>query len=233
MDVTTTTVAARARRSTIALKLLMAVTGAVFIGYVLLHMYGNLKVFAGQTAFDEYAEHLREFGEPILPREGLLWIIRVVLIASLVAHVYAAFALWSRNSGARDHKYTMKKVTTSTLSSRTMRWGGLALLFFIVFHILHLTTRTITPGSDSDSVYQRLVAGFQPEFWYVTVVYLLAMGALAMHLRHGVFSASQTMGLTSTPAAAARARMLGLGLAVVIAGGFALVPLSVLFGIVE
>ena len=163
---TTPTLAARSRTSTILLKLLMAGTGLVFIGYVLLHMYGNLKVFAGQESFDTYAEHLREFGEPILPYSGLLWIIRVVLLGSLIVHAYCAFTLWSRAHGARTQKYAVTKRKHSTLSSKTMRWGGLALLLFVVFHILHFTTRTITPGGDSDSPYQRLVNGFSPEQWW-------------------------------------------------------------------
>lgn len=211
----------------------MALTGLIFIGYVLLHMFGNLKVFSGQESFDKYAEFLREFGEPILPYAGFLWIIRVVLLLSLVGHVYAAFKLWSRAEGARSQKYVVKKAVGASLSSRTMRWGGVALLSFIIFHILHLTTKTITPGSDSESVYTRLVAGFQPEFWYVTLFYLVALGALAMHLRHGVWSASQTLGLTNSPQARMRANLAGYAIAIVVAGGFALVPLSVLVGIVD
>ncbi|NYG55102.1 succinate dehydrogenase cytochrome b subunit [Nocardioides perillae] len=223
----------RSTRSTIALKLLMAVTGLVFVGYVLAHMYGNLKVFAGQESFDSYAEHLREIGEPLLPYEGLLWIIRVVLLLSLVGHAYAAYTLWARAAKARTQRYTVKKAAGATLSSRTMRWGGTALLLFVVFHVLHLTTRTITPGSNSDSPYERLVAGFQPEFWYVAAFYLLATAALAMHLRHGVWSASQTLGLTNSAAARRRANLAGYTLAVVVAGGFAIVPLAVLLGIVD
>ena len=88
---------------------MMAVSGIIFVLYVLLHMYGNLKVLAGQAAFDEYAHHLREFGEPMLPYEGLLWIIRVVLVVALLAHAYAAFALWSRANGARPQRYAVKK----------------------------------------------------------------------------------------------------------------------------
>ncbi len=233
MTTTTPTLAARSRTSTILLKLLMAGTGLVFIGYVLLHMYGNLKVFGGQESFDSYAEHLREFGEPILPYAGLLWILRVVLLGSLVVHVYAAVALWRRARGARTQKYTVAKRVHSTWSSKTMRWGGVALLLFVVFHILHLTTRTITPGGDSDSPYQRMVNGFSPEQWWVPVIYILATVALAMHLRHGTWSAAQTLGLTSTPAARHRANAAGYTLAVVIAGGFAIVPLAVLVGIVE
>ena len=211
----------------------MAVTGLVFIGYVLLHMYGNLKVFGGQEAFDDYAHHLRTFGEPILPYGGLLWVMRVVLILSLLVHVLATFKLWARASGARTHKYAVTKAVGSSLSSRVMRWGGLSLLLFIIFHVLHLTTRTITPGGDSGSPFQRMVNGFSPDTWWVTVIYLLALVALAMHLRHGVWSAAQTLGLTSTAAARARANAAGYTVAAVTAIGFALVPLSILFGIVE
>jgi succinate dehydrogenase / fumarate reductase cytochrome b subunit len=233
--VTTTTKspAARARSSTIVWKLAMAVTGLVFIGYVLLHMYGNLKVFAGQESFDRYAEHLREIGEPILPHGGLLWIVRVVLLASIAIHATAAVKLWSRASGARSQKYVVRKAVQASWSSRTMRWGGITILLFVVFHLLEFTFRAVTPGGDSDSPYQRLVNGFQPEQWWVVVVYLLAMGALAMHLRHGVFSAAQTIGLTGSPEKARRWNLAGYTVAVVVAGGFALVPLSVLFGIVD
>ncbi|MDN5892834.1 MAG: succinate dehydrogenase cytochrome b subunit [Nocardioides sp.] len=223
----------RSTRSTIALKILMAVTGLVFIGYVLLHMYGNLKVFAGQEAFDEYAHHLRTFGEPMLPYGGLLWVIRAVLLLSVIGHAYSAFALWSRASKARTHKYVMMKAVTATLSSRMMRWGGVALLLFVVFHLLHLTTHTINVNGDPGSPYERLVSSFQPGQWWVAVIYLLAMLALAMHLRHGVFSVSQTLGYSNNARSRARANFAGVFLAVVIAGGFALVPLSILFGIVD
>ena len=210
----------------------MALTGLVFIGYVIAHMYGNLKVFGGAEAFDSYAHHLRELGEPILPHEGALWIIRVVLIVSLVVHTVAAYRLWARAAGARSHRYAMKKATRSTLSSRTMRWGGTALLLFIVFHILNLTTRTITPGGDSDSPYQRMLNTFSPQNWWVTVIYLLAMVALAMHLRHGVFSSAQTLGYTSTPSARAFWNRAAWAVAIVTAGGYALVPLSIILGLV-
>ena len=233
MATTTLVKGNRAYRSTITLKILMAVTGLVFIGYLLLHMYGNLKVFGGQESFDGYAHHLRTFGEPILPYSGLLWIIRVVLLLSLLVHAAAAYKLWAVAAGARSHKYAVKKAAVSSLSSRTMRWGGTALLLFVVFHILHLTTRTITPGGDSASPYERMVNGFSPDTWWVSVVYLLATVALAMHLRHGVWSAAQTLGFTNTPAARARFNIAGYVLALVIAGGFAIVPLSILFGIVE
>ena len=100
---------ARSTRSTIALKLLMAVSGIIFIGFVLLHMYGNLKAFAGHDAYNDYAHHLRTFGEPMLPYGGLLWVIRAVLIVSLVVHVYAAVTLWRRARMARTIRYQVKK----------------------------------------------------------------------------------------------------------------------------
>lgn len=210
----------------------MAVTGLVFIGYVLLHMYGNLKVFAGHDAFNEYAHHLRTFGEPMLPHEGLLWIIRAVLVLSIIGHAYAAFTLWSRAHQARSHKYVVRKAAAATLSSRTMRWGGLAILAFVVWHLLHFTIGKVNPdGGPTNDPYNLVVDSFG--VWWMTVIYLLAMVALAMHLRHGVWSASQTLGLTSTAGARERANFVAVTLAVVIAGGFALVPLSILFGIVD
>ncbi len=211
----------------------MAVSGLIFVGYVLAHMYGNLKVFSGQEAFDEYSHHLRTLGEPLLPYAGFLWVMRVLLILALVVHATAAYRLWARAAGARTHKYAMKKAAVASLSSRTMRWGGTALLLFVIFHLLHLTTHTINPGGDPESPYQRLVNGFAPENWWVSAIYLLAMVALGMHLRHGTWSAAQTLGWTSTPAARVRWNVVGYTVAIVVAGGFALVPLSVLFGIVE
>jgi succinate dehydrogenase / fumarate reductase cytochrome b subunit len=211
----------------------MAVTGVVFVLWLLAHMYGNLKVFAGQQAFDAYAAHLRTIGEPILPYAGFLWVVRAILIVCLVVHVVAALKLWARAQGARTKRYVMKKAMAATISSRTMRWGGVTIFLFLIWHLLEFTFRAATPGGDSNSPYQRLVNAFQPQEWWVVVIYLLALLALGMHLRHGVWSASQTMGLTSSPAARRRANGLGYLLAVVIAGGFAIVPLSVLFGIVD
>jgi succinate dehydrogenase / fumarate reductase, cytochrome b subunit len=229
---TTLVKAARGSRSTIALKLLMAVSGLVFIGYLLLHMYGNLKVFAGHDAFNEYAHHLRTFGEPMLPGSGLLWVIRIVLLVALVAHVYAFLALTARAQKARTHKYSVKKNLASSLSSRTMRWGGVALLIFVVWHLIHFTIGKVNPdGGPTNDPYNLLVDSFS--VWWMTLIYLLALLALAMHLHHGTWSALQTLGLTSSAPARARAKQAGWLVAIVIAGGFALVPLSVLVGIVD
>ncbi len=222
---------ARATRSTIALKLAMAVSGIVFIGYVLAHMYGNLKAFAGHDAYNSYAHHLREFGEPMLPYEGFLWIMRVALIVALVVHVGSAAALWRRANNARTVKYEVKKNKGSSLSSRTMRWGGLAILFFVIWHLIHFTIGKVNPaGGETNDPYNLMVESF--DLWWMTLIYLAAMLALAMHLHHGTFSALQTLGFTNTATSRARARVAGWVVAVVIAGGFSLVPLFTLFGVI-
>jgi succinate dehydrogenase cytochrome b subunit len=210
----------------------MAGSGLIFIGYLLLHMYGNLKVFAGHDAFNEYAYHLRTFGEPMLPHEGLLWIVRAVLIVAIAAHLYSAAVLARRAAKARTTKYVMKKNKASSLSSRTMRWGGLALLLFIIWHLVNFTIGKYNPtGGETDDPYNLVVDNF--DTWWITLIYLAALGALALHLHHGVWSACQTLGLTNSERTRNRAKDLGVLVAVLIAGGFALVPLSILFGIVE
>lgn len=227
---------ARATRTTITLKIAMALSGLLFIAFVLGHMYGNLKAFSGQESFNSYAEHLRELGEPLLPYSGLLWIIRVGLIVALVVHVACAVALWRRAGSARSVQYANRKYRNSSLSSRTMRWGGLTVLLFLVWHLLNFTIGKINvatgeTGSAAGDPYSLLVDSFQ--VWWLTVFYLVAMAALALHLHHGTFSSMQTLGLTNTVASRQRARLAGWVLAVVVAGGFSLVPLGVLVGIIE
>lgn len=210
----------------------MAVTGIIFIAYVLLHMYGNLHAFGGHDDFNSYAHHLRTIGTPFLPYAGLLWIIRVVLLVSIAGHAYAAFTLWARAGRARSQRYAVRKRVAATLSSRMMRWGGVALLLFVVWHLIHFTIGKVNPtGGPTEDPYRLLVDSFS--VWWMTLIYLLALVALGMHLRHGVWSAAQTLGLTNTAASRTRADVLGVVLAVVIAGGFALVPLAVLFGLID
>lgn len=209
----------------------MAVSGLVFIAFVITHMYGNLKAFSGHDAYNIYADHTRSVGEPVLPRGGLLWLIRVALLSSLVVHVTCAVLLWKRAAAARTTKYVVKRNVASTLSSRTMRWGGLTLLVFIVWHLLNFTVGKVNvQGGPTDDPYNLLVDSF--DTWWLTLVYLVAMLALGMHLRHGVWSAAQTLGLTNNAAARRNAHMLAALTAVVIAGGFSLVPIFVLAGVI-
>ena len=224
----------RATRSTIALKLAMAASGIIFIVFVLLHMYGNLKAFAGHDAYNEYAEHLRTLGTPMLPHSGALWIIRVVLIVSLIVHVVTAVVLWRRAGKARSTRYQVKRNVASSLSSRTMRWGGLTILLFLIWHLINFTIGKVNiDGGATNDPYNLLVDTFSAQGGWMTIIYLLAMLALGFHLHHGVFSACQTLGYTSTATSRARARMAGWAVAIVIAGGFSLVPLFVVFDVIS
>ncbi len=213
------------------MKILMAGSGLLFVLYVLMHMYGNLKIFAGQEAFDGYAHHLRTLGEPILPYSGFLWLFRALLVVALVTHAGSAYWLWSKANGARSTKYQVKKAVEASLSSKMMRWGGTFLLLFLVFHLLQYTTNSIQVNGAFESPYQRVLAGFS--VWWVVVIYLLALFALGMHLHHGVWSASQTLGLTGTPKARRHAKLTGLAVALIVGVGFALPPLAILFGLVK
>jgi succinate dehydrogenase / fumarate reductase cytochrome b subunit len=231
MATLTTTSSGRASvRTTIAMKIVMALSGALFVFFVAAHMYGNLKMFAGPAAFDEYAHHLRTMGEPILPYSGFLWILRVALVVALVAHAFSAFYLWRRANGARSTRYAVKKAAVATLSSKTMRWGGVALLLFLVFHLAQFTWQTIHVGGTFASPYERVYAAFS--VWWVVAIYLAALAALGMHLRHGVWSASQTLGLTGSPSAARTAGATAMAVGLVVAVGFALPPLAILFGLI-
>jgi succinate dehydrogenase / fumarate reductase cytochrome b subunit len=219
----------------VALKALMAVSGLIMIGYLLAHMYGNLKVFAGQASFDGYAEHLRTLGEPILPHAGLLWIIRVVLLAAVLGHAYSAFSLWSRahkaRGGSKRYQTSKSKLGVQrSYASFTLRWGGVVILLFVIFHLLHFTWNTIHPGGAADSPYVRVVNGFS--VWWVVLAYTLAMVAVGFHLRHGMWSALTTLGANTSAIARHRLNLLAYAVAGVVTIGFLLPPYSILLGLV-
>ena len=232
MATTTLVKGARASRSTIALKMLMAVSGLIFVGFVLTHMYGNLKAFEGHDAYNEYAEHLRTIGTPMLPYAGLLWIIRAVLLLSLIVHVYCAATLWRRARNARTVKYQVKKHVGAIFASRLMRWGGVTLLLFIVWHLLNFTIGKVNvDGGPTNDPYNLLVDSFNT--WWLTLIYLVAMAMLGAHLHHGIWSATQTLGLTGSLRSRRLAKQVAFTLAVIVSGGFSLVPIFVLAGVIE
>jgi len=136
----------------------MAVSGLIMVLFLLAHMYGNLKIFEGQQAFDGYSAYLRKIGEPLLPRVGALWIVRVVLLLSVVIHVYAAFTLWHRfrtaTAGKGGWRYESKKNRRGvqrSYASFTMRWGGVLIGLFVIYHILNLSAdyRLFTVGGET------------------------------------------------------------------------------------
>ena len=233
----TTTLSARpvtSRRTTVALKFLMASTGLLFALFVLVHMYGNLKLLVSENAYNTYAEHLRTMFEPILPHAGFLWILRVVLILAVIVHVYAALTLWARSGNARRTRYAAGKVA---LRSAWMRWGGVALFLFIVWHLIEFTIAKISVNPDKTGVavtqnpYELVVASFQ--VWWLTLIYVLAMIALGLHLEHGLFSAMQTLGWTNSVRTYRYAKILGyVGSALVVAG-FLIPPLAIQVGLVK
>ncbi|MGV1008709.1 MAG: succinate dehydrogenase cytochrome b subunit [Dermatophilaceae bacterium] len=231
------TVETRARRTTVFMKLLMATTGAFFVLFVLFHMYGNLKIFAGPAAFNEYAEHLREMFMPILPYSGFLWILRVLLLVSVAVHAYAALFLWARARGARVDRYAVRSAAKGASRSLWMRWGGIALLLFVVFHLVQFTVPKVNVNASVPNVvalatpYRLVVASFQ--VWWVVLIYVLAMAALALHLFHGVWSGAQTLGWTNSAHSRRVAKATGHVLATVIVVGFILPPLAIFFGLVK
>ncbi|MGI8858179.1 MAG: succinate dehydrogenase cytochrome b subunit [Thermomicrobiales bacterium] len=218
-------------RTSIGKKAVMAVTGFILYLFMIAHIYGNLKVFEGREKFNAYSDYLRTVGNPIFFRTELLWIIRVVLLASVILHIVAAAQLTQRSYASRPVQYVNKKNTDATLASRTMRWGGLVILFFIIYHILDLTLGTAHSGTyQRGDVYGNVVSGFS--HWYVTLFYILAMIALGFHLYHGVWSLFQTLGVNRRKYNRFF-RGLALVSALLIAVGGCVVPVAVLTGIVS
>jgi succinate dehydrogenase / fumarate reductase cytochrome b subunit len=217
------------RVSSVQLKFVMAVTGAILVLYLIAHMLGNLKIFFGEQALNTYAHWLREIGEPALPGQGMLWLVRVVLLVSVGAHIVAATVLARRARAARPVRYAHRRPVSTGYAARTMRWGGVIILLFVIYHILDLTTGTVNPNGVSGEVYDNVVADFSR--WYVTLAYTVAMIAVGFHVRHGVWSALQTLGRSSGPYQM-RYKAIALVFAVILTAGFLSVPFAVQFGLV-
>jgi len=217
-------------RTSVGKKITMAATGGIFVLFVMVHWFGNLKVFMGPEVFNHYAEGLREFGDPFLPYGWFLWIFRTVLILALVIHVWTAWSLTRQSWAARGMKYKKKQSLNIDAASSTMRWGGVFLFLFITYHLLHLTTGTLHPDFVHGDAYHNFVAGFQSI--PVSIFYIVCMIALGLHLYHGTWSAFQTLGIDGPRAQRIR-RPLGLIIALVVAGGNLLFPVAVLTGFVS
>ncbi|MEU0081193.1 succinate dehydrogenase cytochrome b subunit [Micromonospora tulbaghiae] len=218
-------------RSNVGLKAVMAVTGIILVLFLIAHMLGNLKIFTGETSFDHYAHWLRDIGTPLLPTTWFLWIQRAVLTVAVVGHIAAATMLAMRSRAARPVKYAHRRKIHVNYAARTMRWGGVIILLFVIYHILDLTTGHLNPQGDPSNPYGNVVADFAPERWYVTLFYTLALVTLGFHLRHGAFSAFRSLG-QQTPKGERRARIAALVFAVALVGGYLLVPFAVITGLV-
>ncbi|MGH7677551.1 MAG: succinate dehydrogenase cytochrome b subunit [Gemmatimonadaceae bacterium] len=219
-------------RSTVGKKVIMAVTGLIGIAYVILHMAGNLQVFAGREKINAYAALLHG------PGAELLWLVRVVLLVAVVLHVVAAYQLTRLARRARPIAYQKRDPQVSTLASRTMRWGGGLLLVFIVLHLLHFTTRQVDPagwanrvdGSGRYDIYGNVVASFR--IWWITAFYLAAMAALGLHLWHGLWSFGRSLGVAQ-PSDQPLKRRFAILLAVIIWFGFSVVPIAIISGVIR
>lgn len=220
----------RLYRSAIGLKAAMALSGIVLFGFVLGHMAGNLKLYLGPEAINHYAEWLREAGTPLLPPSGLLWIARVGLLAAVAVHIGAAWKLTLINRRARPQDYVGRGVVQATYASRTMRWGGVIVLLFVLYHLADLTFGWVNPDFVPGDVYHNVVAGFS--VWWVSAFYMLGQVALAFHLYHGLWSLFQSLGWNH-PAYNGWRRRFAATFALVVAAGNLSFPLAVLSGLVS
>jgi len=204
-------------------KIVMAVTGLVLVGFVVVHMAGNLGIFAGAESFNHYAALLRTS----MP---LLWTARLVLLGSVVLHVRAAMQLYALKAAARPVAYAKKTYRAAPLASRFMIVSGYALACFLVFHILHLTTGTLHSDFVEGDVFYNVILAFANPV--IALVYVASMAMFYMHLQHGIFSLMQSLGLSHSRYAL-KAKVVAHVLAAVVAAGFAIAPIAVFAAIVN
>jgi succinate dehydrogenase / fumarate reductase cytochrome b subunit len=179
-------------KSALGKKAVMAVSGIILFGFVLVHMIGNLKLYEGPKLLNSYAGFLRSVGTPALPTSGLLWIARSVLLAAVFLHIWAAWQLTLMNRQARPAGYAERRVVQATYASRTMRWGGVIILLFVIYHLLDLTWGVTNPDYIDKDVYHNVVASFSR--WWIAGFYIVAQIALGFHLYHGLWSLFQSLG---------------------------------------
>jgi succinate dehydrogenase / fumarate reductase cytochrome b subunit len=210
--------------SSVGKKVVMAVTGLIWVVYLIIHMVANLLVFQGPEKINAYSAFLHGTG-------GALWAARLVLVAALVLHVIAAVQLTERRREARPVGYAGgDEPQVSTLAARTIRWGGALILAFLVYHILHFTVGTAHPGFMEGNPYHNVATGFRNPF--VVVFYLIIMAFVGLHLYHGIWSSGRSLGV-SAPSPYPVRRTVALVLAVLIWLGFSVIPIAVYAGVVR
>ena len=216
--------AGRFWRSTVGKKIVMGATGLILVAFVVLHMAGNLQFLSGAERFNAYSHLLQH------DLIELTWLLRIVLLVAVGLHVTAAVQLTRRNWSARPEAYERREPQVSTYAARSLRWGGVYLLVFIPYHLLHFTTGTLHPAFMKDGAYDNVVIGFQVT--WVAIFYLGAMIFLSLHLYHGAWAMFRTLGLVR-PSADPLHRRVALAVAVIVPLGFSLLPLSVMLGFVR
>jgi succinate dehydrogenase / fumarate reductase cytochrome b subunit len=217
-------------QSAVGKKWVMAVRGIVLLLFVLGHMVGNLKVFLGAVHLNEYAEWLRTLGEPALPRTVLLWGGRIGLIAAFVLHIVSAYQLTMINRRARPvHYQAPRDYVAANFASRTMRWSGIIIALFLIFHLADLTWGSANPNFVRGDVYDNVFNSF--ERVPVAVFYIVANIALAFHIFHGAWSMFQSLGWNN-PRFNSWRRSFAIAFAVVIGVGNVSMPLLIVTGAV-
>jgi succinate dehydrogenase / fumarate reductase cytochrome b subunit len=207
--------------STVGKKIVMALTGLIMVGFVVLHMVGNLQVFISAEKINNYGMMLHG------PLHEVTLLLRAVLLVSVVLHIVAAVQLTRMENAARPIGYAKRVPQAATLASRTIRWGGLFLAIFIVLHLLHFTTGQIHPDFIPGDVYHNLISGMRSPL--VAISYLVAMIFLGLHLYHGAWSSFRSLGAVE-PKPHPLSRPIALGLALVVWLGFSVVPLAIVLG---
>lgn len=212
-------------------KWVMAITGVALMVYVLVHMVGNLKLFLSREEINLYGEALRDLGGDLVPRTSILWLFRSALIAAFVFHIHAAISLTVINRKARPERYHSRRdYVAADYAARTMRWTGVIIALFVVFHLMDLTWGNANPDFTRGDPYNNLVASF--ERVPVAIFYIVANVALALHLFHGAWSIFQSMGLNNPKYNGAR-RVFAQAFAIVILAGNLTFPVAVQLGLVE
>jgi succinate dehydrogenase / fumarate reductase, cytochrome b subunit len=218
-------------RSALGKKYVMAITGIVGLGYVLAHMIGNLKLYQSAESFNLYAETLRSLLYPIAPERSILNLLRAVLILALIAHVVAAWQLTMMNRRARPERYRSKRdYVAADFAARTMRWTGVIVLLFLVYHLADLTWGWVNPAPAGSTPYEKVIASFSVPA--VAGFYLVANLALGLHLYHGTWSLFQSMGWNNRRFNHWR-RTLAIAFTVVVVGGNLSFPIAVLTGVIS
>lgn len=225
-----TTEPVRMTETSIGKKWLMALSSLVLFLYIILHLIGNLKIFFGSDPFNHYAEWLRVAGTPMIPDQGALWAFRVLLLIAIFVHIGAYVQLWLRTRTARKQRYRVYRPQVFSNASRTMAWGGITILAFVIYHLAHMTFGTVHPEFVAADPYNNVVIGFE-NVW-VSLFYIVGVIALGLHLYHGLWSATQTFGINN-PKYNRWRRPVALWTAVLIAAGYISIPLAVLTGIVS
>lgn len=220
-------------RSSNGKKAVMAVTGALMVLFLVGHMVGNLKSFFGAESFNSYAAFLRTVGEPILPYRTLLTAIEIGLVVTVGLHMWSAISLARRARKARPVRYAARrKSRASGYAVHTMRYGGVVIVLFVVYHLLDLTFGVANPAGVGSTPYERLVEGFAPSRWWITLFYVLAVVMVGLHLRHGLWSAFQTLGLAGRRSYRSL-RAAATGLSALLVAGFLAVPVAVVIGVIK